>query len=121
MTESLLPVILILLAFWIWQNALRARERARELARALCARAGVQLLDQTVSLRRLRLRRIPGAGLGLLRCYGFEVSVEGHDRRPGSLDLFDGDAIGWDLPSIEVGSNAACGNVIPMPTRPSVH
>jgi hypothetical protein len=67
MLESLLPLVLVLAAFWLWQNALRARERARELARGLCARAGVQLLDETVAVQRLRLRRVPGEGLRLER------------------------------------------------------
>lgn len=121
MTESMLPIIALLLAFWVWQNALRARERARELARALCARAGVQLLDQTVSLQRLRVRRVPGAGLRLLRRYRFEVSVEGHDRRHGSLDLLDGEVLGWDLPNADATATAENGNVIDLSSQRTLH
>jgi hypothetical protein len=119
MYETLLPPLLILAAFYFWHNALRARERARELAHALCARVGLQLLDQTVALRRVRLRRIPGQGLRLLRCYRFDVSTDGNDRRDGSLDMIDGDVISYDLPSHESAPAKASGNVIEL--RPTVH
>lgn len=117
MLESLLPMVLVLAAFWLWQNALRARERARELAHGLCARAGLQLLDETVAVRRLRLRRVPGEGLRLERCYGFEISVDGADRRRGSLNLLDGDIVSWDLPVADATASAQSGNVIEL--RPS--
>lgn len=117
MLESLLPMVLVLAAFWLWQNALRARERARELARGLCARAGLQLLDETVAVRRVRLRRVPGEGLRLERCYGFEVSRDGADRRCGSLNLLDDEMVSWDLP-VDESATASTGNVIELrPTR----
>ncbi|MBS0557998.1 MAG: DUF3301 domain-containing protein [Proteobacteria bacterium] len=121
MFESLLPMVLLLAALWAWQNALRAREHARTLARELCARAGVQLLDQTVALRRLRLRRVPGEGLRLERCYGFEVSVDGADRRRGSLDLLDGEVVSWDLPMPEKAADADNGNVIELRPQRTLH
>ncbi|MBS0569946.1 MAG: DUF3301 domain-containing protein [Proteobacteria bacterium] len=122
MLETLLPMVLVLAAFWLWQNALRARERARALARGLCARVGVQLLDETVAVRRVRLRRMPGEGLRLERCYGFEVSVDGADRRHGSLNLLDDEVVSWDLPVVDAAASAAgkvtTGNVIELrPTR----
>jgi hypothetical protein len=118
MYETLLPPLLLLAAFYFWHNALRARERARYLAHALCARVGLQLLDQTVALRRVRLRRIPGEGLRLLRCYRFDVSTDGNDRRDGSLDMIDGDVISYDLPANASAPTQASGNVIELrPTR----
>ena len=120
MLESLLPLVLVLAAFWLWQNALRARERARELARALCVRAGVQLLDESVAVRRLRLRRMPGEGLHLERCYGFEVSLNGADRRRGSLNLLDGEIASWDLPAATPETTTA-GNVIEMRPSRTIH
>lgn len=117
MYETLLPPLLILAGFYFWHNALRARERARGLAHALCARAGVQLLDQTVALRRVNLRRIPGHGLRLLRCYGFDLSTDGNDRRQGSLDMIDDEIASYDLPVHETTQAPASGNVIEL--RPS--
>jgi hypothetical protein len=117
MYETLLPLLLILAGFYFWHNALRARERARELSRALCSRARVQLLDQTVALRRIRLCRIPGHGLHVLRCYSFELSTDGNDRRHGSLDMLDGEIIAYDLPADVDTTAPAQGNVIEL--RPS--
>jgi hypothetical protein len=117
MYETLLPPLLILAGFYFWHNALRARERARALGHALCARVNVQLLDQTVALRRVSLRRIPGQGLRLLRCYGFDVSTDGNDRHHGSLDMLDGEVVSYDLPVRESTHEPAGGNVIEL--RPS--
>jgi Protein of unknown function (DUF3301) len=125
MIESMLPLILILLGFYIWQNALRARDRARVLSHNLCARVGVQLLDQTVALKRLRIQRIPGEGLRVRRCYGFELSTDGQDRLRGSLDLLDGEMVAYDLPStpnsaVVVTENSA-SNVIELRPSRTVH
>jgi hypothetical protein len=94
-----------------------APANARALARSLCARAGLQLLDETVAVQRLRLRRVPGEGLRLERRYGFEVSIDGADRRRGSLNLLDGDIVSWDLPTVDAATPATSGNVIEL--RPS--
>lgn len=117
MYDTLLPLLVILAAFYVWHNALRAREQARMLAQALCARASVQLLDQSVALRRVRLRRIPGEGLRLLRCYRFDVSTDGNDRRHGSLDMLEGEVTSYDLPVHEAAPATASNNVIEL--RPS--
>lgn len=95
---SLLPLFLVMFVIAVWYDAMRARERARVFSRDLCAEAGVQLLDQTVALRRLRLRRVPGQGLALWRCYGFELSTNGSDRLRGSLDLIGSELAAYDLP-----------------------
>lgn len=97
MLSQWIPLLLIGAAIALWLRALRAREQAGRLARELCHRAGVQLLDQTVSLRRVGLARVDGR-LRLKRRYGFEVSTHGHDRHPGHLDLL-GDALRtWSIP-----------------------
>lgn len=119
MVQSLLPLIVVLAALYAWQNALRTRDRVRSLGHALCARAGVQLLDQTVALERVRLRRYPGRGLLLWRCYRFEFSIDGTDRRRGSLDFVDGDIVAHDLgmpAPLQPGGERA-GNVIELPPR----
>ena len=80
--------MLILLALGasvaLWMEFSVWRERAVRAARSLCQRYQVQLLDETVGLRRLRLRRV-GGRLHIERCYDFEVSLDGSDRRPGQL------------------------------------
>ncbi|MGA8277146.1 MAG: DUF3301 domain-containing protein [Rhodanobacteraceae bacterium] len=90
-------LLLIAAAVCLWMAALRARELAVHFGHALCRRAGVQLLDQSVSLQRLRLRLVKGR-LHCCRRYGFELSVNGNDRHRGYLDLRGGHLETWSLP-----------------------
>ncbi len=83
-----------------WMKLSSAREHATREARVQCQQHGVQLLDETVGLRRVRLRRVNGQR-HLERCYGFEVSVDGHDRAPGRLWMIGRSLTSLSLPSIE--------------------
>lgn len=88
MTDSTIPALLILatLGAW-WSAATRAREFAREYARAFCQRQEWQLLDQTVSLGFMRPMRHNGR-LQWRRIYRFEFSATGGDRRRGEVIMF---------------------------------
>jgi hypothetical protein len=116
MFDALLPTILLLLAFYLWQAALKAREQARELGHWLCARARVQLLDQTVALQRLGIARGADGWLHLRRRYRFELSTDGLDRHQGSLDMFDGQLLGYSLPFPEQAAAPVAPNVISFHT-----
>lgn len=83
-----------------WMKLSRAREHAVREARAQCQRHGVQLLDETVGLRRVRLRRVNGLRR-LERCYEFEVSVEGNDRASGRLWMIGHSLSSLSLPASE--------------------
>lgn len=72
---------------WFWYRNLAARELARGICRRACRDAGVQLLDDTVRLSRLRPVREPGGGIVLLRRYAFEFSPEGVSRLSGRLQI----------------------------------
>jgi len=75
-------VALVLLA-WGWHASLAARELANRIAADTCTRAGVQLLDGTVSMLRLGLARAHDGGLALRRTYVFDYSDDGYSRRRG--------------------------------------
>lgn len=116
MLESLLPPLLILSCVYAWLGALRAREQARALAHALCARAHVQLLDQTVSLQRLGIARAGDGRLHLRRRYRFELSTDGVDRHAGTLEVLDGELLSHSLP-VNGDAPGAVSNVIDLRTR----
>lgn len=99
MPEFLLPILILLGIAAFWHSALGARELARAHASRLCKSTRLQLLDQTVSLRRMRLRHQSGLGWQLQRDYGFEVSSNGQDRLPGSLRMTGDRLQTWSLPS----------------------
>jgi hypothetical protein len=95
--NDLLAILTLLLLGWFWLDSLRAREMAIEICRAACKQRGWQLLDQTVALRQLRLRRTD-AGLRWRRVYRFDFSEEGIGRHDGYLVL-----VGLNLEAISMG------------------
>jgi Protein of unknown function (DUF3301) len=117
MFETMLPVILILLGYYLWHGALKAREQARAIAHALCGRAHVQLLDQTVALQRLGVARGADGRLHLRRRYRFELSMDGVDRHSGTLEILDGELLSHSLPMSADMSMAPATNVIDLHTR----
>ena len=118
MIGSLLPLLLVLAGFYVWQNALRARELARSFSRDLCGQARVQLLDQTVALHRLKLVRVPVRGMLLRRDYGFEFSIDGKDRHRGSLSILDGSLLVHNLALPAAAFTDAVSNVVMLPLPP---
>lgn len=98
LSEVFLPSMVLLALGFAWHSALGARERARAHARRLCRAAHLQLLDETVALRRLRLGRRGDGRLQIEREYRFEVSRNGRDRLPAGLRLAGEELSGWFLP-----------------------
>jgi len=86
----LAPLVLLILAAWLWYENVGAREYAESVGRAACKRLGVQFLDDTVSLRRMRPGRARSGRVTLLREYAFEYSPDGLERRRGRLMLREG-------------------------------
>ncbi|OOG45609.1 DUF3301 domain-containing protein [Rhodanobacter sp. C01] len=130
--SNLLLLLVLAAIVGLWLKLSVARERAVREARRQCQQHGLQLLDETVGLRGVRLRRINGLRR-LERCYGFEVSIDGHDREPGRLWMLDDTMSSLSLPTIELlppheahdGSTphgpalpATGSNVVPLHPRP---
>jgi len=116
--------LLLLLASLViaWLKLSRLRELAVVEARRQCERHGLQLLDETVGLRSIRLRRLDGMRV-IERCYSFEVSIDGDDREPAHLWLAHGRLTGLSLPTIETRipehdeAPADASNVVPLRPR----
>ena len=90
MTTPLILLVLLGAAVLIWSAASVAAEIARAEAQLACQRAGVQLLDQTVMLRAIKLRRDEQGRLRLWRHYSFDYSIDGISRIRGDLALLAG-------------------------------
>lgn len=80
-------VSLLLGIVGFWWTSVRAKEIALSHARTLCKREGVQLLDYTVALQKIRLSRSSGGSAALRREYKFEFTAEGQHRDQGSVAL----------------------------------
>lgn len=78
------------LGLLFWRDSLGAREQARTASARACQQINVQLLDDTVALERLWLRRDRDGRLKLERLYLFEFTDTGLIRRIGSVLL-----VGW--------------------------
>jgi hypothetical protein len=120
-----LAVLLALVAFiGLWMKLSRAREIAMGEARRQCERHGLQLLDETVGLRHVRVRRHQGAVV-FERCYEFEVSIDGDDREPGKLWMAGGDMSALSLPTLRLlpaaeeraHDTSSGSNVVPLRRR----
>ncbi|MFZ1830439.1 MAG: DUF3301 domain-containing protein [Candidatus Competibacteraceae bacterium] len=78
------------IGLWFWRDSLGARELARAASARACQQSHVQLLDDTVALERLWLRRDHDGRLKCERLYVFEFTDTGHRRQTGSVLL-----VGW--------------------------
>jgi hypothetical protein len=107
-------LIAVAAAGWFWNDTLRARERVLMLCQQACAETNVQLLDETVALKRLGSGRGSRGHLTLRRTYQFEFSIDGQDRRHGRAIL-----LGRKLESLQMDRgdgvtilNGRGGNVV---------
>jgi hypothetical protein len=120
---SELPDLILLLALLAivgtWLKLSRAREQATEEARQQCLQHGLQLLDESVGLRSVRLRRSNGR-LFWERCYTFEVSIDGDDREPGRLWIAGRILTGLSLPTIQSHLPGLLTEHVPPPVASNV-
>jgi len=94
----MIAIFLIGLLVLVWADFLRARERAVRVAEAACQRQAATLLDETVELKGLGLRRDGRGRLRLRRSYGFELTRDGLSRERGWLSLYAGrpESVGFE-------------------------
>ncbi|GIX35405.1 MAG: membrane protein [Lysobacteraceae bacterium] len=94
MTEILFLLLGIAALVLTWSASRGAAEAARAHALSACQRQDVQLLDQTVYLQGVALRRDERGRVRLLRRYRFAYSTDGIDRHQGEMALL-GSTLLW--------------------------
>ncbi|HEX7371101.1 MAG TPA: DUF3301 domain-containing protein [Rhodanobacteraceae bacterium] len=97
MLEIWLPLFAIAILAGTWFHVLRLREHVTAHARDICTQRGLQLLDDSVALHRIRIGWRRG-GLHIVREYRFETSVGGNDRQVASITLVGDRIMGASLP-----------------------
>jgi Protein of unknown function (DUF3301) len=102
---ELTALALFVLAGWFWLDSLRARDFALDGARRACQAEGVQLLDWTVAMKRIRLGRDDEGRRGFQRTYEFEFSDTGDNRIEGSITVIGRQLLALNLPVIAPPSN----------------
>jgi hypothetical protein len=116
--SSFMIILLLAAIAWFWLDS----SRARELAIAICKKAseqyGVQLLDESVALRKLGLRW-PSEGMRIRRVYHFDFSRDGVERLSGNLALvgINLEYLDFDFSIIDVNqppTKAKVSDIIPI-------
>ena len=82
---DLLVLLLFAATAWLWFDSLKVRETAVAAAKVACDSEGLLLLDDTVAIARIRLRRGRDGVLRIARVYAFEYSDTGNDRSAGRV------------------------------------
>ncbi|MGH8125485.1 MAG: DUF3301 domain-containing protein [Rhodanobacteraceae bacterium] len=115
MLEVWLPLLICAALSGSWYHVLRLRERAVAHARQLCRHRNLQLLDDSVSLHRLRARWRRGT-LHVMREYRFYTSSGGNDRQTASLTL-----LGDRVVSASLSERDGPGHDAPAPSLHVLH
>ena len=98
--ENMLALLAFCAVVALWLKLTSAREHAMREARRQCERHGLQLLDESVGLRAIRVRSIDGMRR-VERGYSFDVSIAGDDREQGRLWMIGQALSGLSLPTTE--------------------
>lgn len=91
-------LVAVAIAAWIWLDSIKAREIAVAAGQQAAEKYGLQFLDETVAMTRLRAGRNSYGRMQLKRTYGFEVSDTGADRLPCSVTLLGKRVESIDIP-----------------------
>ena len=79
---------------WYWYAGMQVREQAIAVGRRACGNAGLQFLDESVALGKIRFARNSNGQLQFQRDYRFEFSDTGNNRRPGVIRML-GERVEW--------------------------
>src|SRR5215212_3639528 len=74
-------------AGWLLLNSLKARDTAMLAVKAACDLERLQLLDDTVAIKKVALSRDADSVLRIRRIYAFEYSDTGDNRCKGSIAM----------------------------------
>lgn len=80
--DAFILIVVIAGLVWFWMDSLRSREYATKRCHAFCSQNRVQLLDQSIHLKKVFPARKNGR-IRLRRFYAFEFSINGADRYNG--------------------------------------
>ena len=83
--ESLFLLAIVVFLVWYWLDAMRVKELARLAGRRRCKALGLSFLDDTVVMRKVRLRRNSRGQVMLFRHYDFEFTSDSMLRSQGEV------------------------------------
>ncbi len=84
---SFLIILFLALFAWFWLNSIRAKEIAMTASSEACQQIQVQFLDQTASLKKVRVSRNRHGRMTLERLYSFDFSRDRETRVQGLVTI----------------------------------
>lgn len=93
-----LTLVVLLLMHW-WRGQ-KAKEVALKAARQYCKEMDIQLLDQSIYLRGLWLKRDDSGRIRVWRSYLFDFTATGEDRARGRVIM-----LGYNITHIQLDAH----------------
>lgn len=84
---SIIALLFLAGIIWFWLDSTKTKELASQAAAKACREMGVQFLDQTVSLEKLKRSRNQQGRFAFLRIYVFDFSIQGDQRFQGRAKM----------------------------------
>lgn len=84
---SLLIILFLGLLAWFWLNSIRAKEIAMQASATACKQIEVQFLDQTASLKKIKVSRNKNGRMTLERTFSFDFSRDRETRVQGFVTI----------------------------------
>lgn len=108
-------MLLATLGAWLWHNH-GLREKALARVKQHCQKLELELLDENVAFQRFRLARDAQGRRRFARIYGFEFTVNGEQRHPGTITQFGAHSALIELAPypFEIKTPPSTANVIEM-------
>ncbi|HDN25902.1 MAG TPA: DUF3301 domain-containing protein [Thioploca sp.] len=85
MINSVILLILLGIVAWFWFDTQRSQEIAKAICKQTCGQLHLQLLDDTIALMRVRLKRNSRGRFSVQRTYQFEFYEQGSNRQQGTV------------------------------------
>ncbi|MDH5182437.1 MAG: DUF3301 domain-containing protein [Gammaproteobacteria bacterium] len=101
-SEEIIVGLLLAGVIWFWLASLRAKEIATGIAKHLCTKAQVMLLDDSVALKGLSLARNRQGSVSFKRVFRFEFASDGRERYQGKIIMLGIDIIGSDMDAYRI-------------------
>ena len=90
-------IILLISSIYYWFDSIRAKENATIHAKNSCKKVLLEFLDDTVLIKKVRLRRNTHGQVSIYREYEFEFSSTGEFRYKGQVRLLGKHLIDVDM------------------------
>jgi len=84
---SILIILFLALIAWFWLNSIRAKEIAMQASAEACQQIQAQFLDQTASLKKMKINRNQNGRMIFERTYGFDFSRDRETRQQGLVTI----------------------------------